>query len=102
LSHDPAIFVEMASFHTHLLSGAEKMTIVQVIPPDADGSLLADLGEEGLELLRTACCPLQGSRWLLQVTWRMPYYYLTRQTDKRQQFYTLRDHTSGKHRSCSA
>ena len=121
-----SIFVEMASFHTHLLSGAEKMTIVQVIPPDADGSLLADLGEEGLELLRTARSLLQRSRsaaaplrselmlgasialsayeqkrvqpaleyvfyrpvrWLLQVSWRMPYYYLIRQTDKRQQFY---------------
>ena len=49
-----SIFVEMASFHTHLLADPDDPTIVQVRVPDPDGSLLKDLGEPGLDLLRTA------------------------------------------------
>jgi hypothetical protein len=111
-----SIFVEMASFHTHLLADPDHPTIVQVTVPDPAGSLLKDLGEPGLDLLRTARGllnrvgtapgPLRSElmlgasialsayeqdrvqpslefvfyrpvRWLLQVTWRLPWYYLT-------------------------
>ena len=121
-----SIFVEMASFHTHLLTDPDDPTIVQVRAPDSDGSLLKDLGEPGLDLLRTARgllsqvgtapAPLRSElmlgasialsayeqdrvqpslefvfyrpvRWLLQVTWRLPWYYLTGTSRQRQRIY---------------
>jgi hypothetical protein len=121
-----SIFVEMASFHTQILSGADPVIICQVMPEDPNRSLLTNLGNDGLDLLRTvrdllrqarsASGPLRselilgasialsayeqkrvqraleyvfyrGPRWCLQVSWRMPYYYLRRMTDKRQDFY---------------
>ena len=120
-----SIFVEMASFHTQILSGADPMTIWQVEPADPERFLLKDL-DDGLDLLRTARDLLRqagsasgparselmlgasialsayeqkrvqpaleyvfyrGPRWCLQVSWRMPYYYLKGKTDKRQDFY---------------
>jgi hypothetical protein len=124
-----AIFVEMASFHTHILSGTDPVTILQVEPKDPDRTLLTDLGNDGLDLLRrgrellrqarSASGPLRselmlgasialsayeqgrvqpaleyvfyrGPRWCLQVSWRMPYYYLRKMTDKREDFYLAR------------
>ena len=121
-----SIFVEMASFHTHILADPDDPTIVQVRVPDPDGSLLKDLGEPGLDLLRTARrllsqvgtapAPLRSElmlganialsayeqarvqpslefvfyrpiRWLLQVTWRLPWYYLTGTSRQREQIY---------------
>ena len=121
-----SIFVEMASFHTHLLADPDDPTIVQVRVPDPDGSLLKDLGEPGLDLLRTARrllsqagtapAPLRSElmlgasialsayeqdrvqpslefvfyrpiRWLLQVTWRLPWYYLTGTSRRRERIY---------------
>jgi hypothetical protein len=121
-----SIFVEMASFHTHLLADPDHPTVVQVRVPDPDGSLLKDLGEPGLDLLRTARgllnqagtapAPLRSElmlgasialsayeqdrvqpalefvfyrpvRWLLQVTWRLPWYYLTGTSRQRQRIY---------------
>src|SRR5260370_20364321 len=49
-----SIFVEMASFHTQILSEADPMTIWQVEPADPRRFLLTDLGNDGLDLLRTA------------------------------------------------
>ena len=43
-----SIFVEMASFHTQILSGAEKVTVLHVDASDAGHCLLDDLGQEGL------------------------------------------------------
>jgi len=121
-----SIFVEMASFHSQILAGADPMMIWQVEPAYCERSLLMFLGDDGLELLRIArdlirqARSASGSdrselvlgasialsayeqkrvqpaleyvfyrapRWLFQVSWRMPYYYLTRKTDKRQGFY---------------
>ena len=121
-----SIFVEMASFHTHILADPDDPTIVQVTVPDPDGSLLKDLGEAGLDLLRTARsllnqigaapAPLRSElmlgasialsayeqdrvqpslefvfyrpvRWLLQVTWRLPWYYLTGTSRCRERIY---------------
>jgi hypothetical protein len=121
-----SIFVEMASFHTHILADPDDPTIVQVTVPDPAGSLLKDLGEPGLDLLRTARsllnqvgaapAPLRSElvlgasialsayeqdrvqpslefvfyrpvRWLLQVTWRLPWYYLTGTSRCREQIY---------------
>ena len=121
-----SIFVEMASFHTHILADPDDPTIVQVTVPDPDGSLLKDLGEAGLDLLRTARsllnqigaapAPVRSElmlgasialsayeqdrvqpslefvfyrpvRWLLQVTWRLPWYYLTGTSRCRERIY---------------
>jgi hypothetical protein len=121
-----SIFVEMASFHTQILSGADPMMIWQVEPADRKRSLLMPLGNDGLELLRIARDLIRQARsatgsdrselvlgasialsayeqkrvqpaleyvfyraprWFFQVSWRMPYYYLTGKTDKRQDFY---------------
>lgn len=118
-----SIFVEMASFHTNILADPDNPEVVQVTVPDPAGSLLEDLGEPGLDLLRTARgllrqvgtapAPLRGElvlgasialsayeqarvqpalefvfyrpvRWLLQVTWRVPGYYLTGASRKQQ------------------
>jgi hypothetical protein len=49
-----SIFAEMASFHTHILSGVEEPAIVKVTPLNDYPPLLEDLGDEGLALLRTA------------------------------------------------
>jgi hypothetical protein len=50
-----SIFVEMASFHTYFLSGPKDRDILQVHPPDIGGRpLLQDLGQTGLDRLRTA------------------------------------------------
>jgi hypothetical protein len=49
-----SIFVEMASLHTNILSGATEPAILQVSLPDRHRKLLQDLGEEGRHLLRTA------------------------------------------------
>jgi len=126
-----SIFVEMGSFHTQILSETDPITIWQVEPADPKRFLLADLGNDGRDLLRTArdllrqARPAAGParselmlgasialsayeqkrvqpaleyvfyrapRWGLQVFWRMPYYYLTRTTDKRQDFY-LKPHS---------
>ena len=121
-----SIFVEMASFHTHILADPDDPTIVQVRAPDPDGSLLKYLGEPGLDLLRTARgllsqagaapAPLRSElmlgasialsayeqdrvqpslefvfyrpvRWLMQVTWRLPRYYLTGTSRQREGIY---------------
>ena len=46
-----SIFVEMASFHTHFLSGTGTSTILQVTPSKLYPYLIAHLGEEGQDLL---------------------------------------------------
>src|SRR5215469_7142885 len=144
-----SIFVEMASFHTHFLSGTGTSTILQVTPSDlypyllahlgeegrdvlsARGrnlSLLADLGQEGQDLLRTAYSLLTSAtsasgqlrselilganialsayeqkrvqpalefvfyrpvRWALQVSWRMPYFFIIGKLWKRFNFYLM-------------
>jgi hypothetical protein len=144
-----SIFVEMASFHTHFLSGTGTSTILQVTPSglypyllahlgeegrdvlSGSGrnlSLLADLGQEGQDLLRTAYGLLTSAksasgqlrselilganialsayeqkrvqpalefvfhrpvRWTLQVSWRMPYFYIIRKPWKRFHFYLM-------------
>lgn len=123
------IFVEMASFHTALLSGKDEPTMLQVTELDSDRCLLKDLGQPGRDLLCTAyrllnrakstSGPLRGElilganialsayeqdrvqpaldyvfyrpiRWLLQVSWRMPYYYLTHRSRERFDIYKRR------------
>lgn len=74
-----SIFIEMASFHTCILSGAEEPTILRLILPEllvnlgqegqdllcADGyhSLLTNLGPGGQDLLRTAYNLLRSARF---------------------------------------
>lgn len=120
------IFVEMASFHTALLSGEDEPTMLQVTDLDSDRCLLEDLGQPGRDLLCTAyrllnkakstSGPLRGElilganialsayeqarvqpaldyvfyrpiRWLLQVSWKMPYYYLRHRSRERFKIY---------------
>jgi hypothetical protein len=123
-----SIFVEMASFHTQILDRADPVTILQAESPGPGRSLLAPLGDEGLDLLRTArdllrkaecasgsarselilgasialsayeqkrvqpaleyvfCRP---ARFCFQVVWKMPWLYLRRQTEKREDIYLV-------------
>jgi hypothetical protein len=48
------IFVEMATFHTNILKGLDKPVIIQVTSPGPGTDLLTDLGQDGVNLLRTA------------------------------------------------
>lgn len=122
-----SIFVEMASFHTNVLSGAAVPMILQVSPADFDTKpLLEDLGEEGRGLLRTAHKLLSNARsatgelrgelilganialsayeqnrvqpalelvfyrpvrFILRVSWRMPYYFIRGRTRDRFKIY---------------
>jgi len=124
-----SIFVEMASFHTNVLSGATEPAILQVTPPDRYSKLLDDLGDEGRQLLRTAHRLMSEAksatgqlrsnlilgtnialsayeqkrvqpalelvfyrpiRFILRVSWRLPYYYIWRCTWKRLRIYEER------------
>lgn len=145
-----SIFVEMASFHTQFLSGADTPAIIQVTESDlyphllqhlgseglgilkASGhnlSLLEDLKKEGQDLLRTAYNLLSEARnasgtrrselilganialsayeqkrvqpalefvfyrtvrYFMQVSWRLPYYYVRGTTYERFRYYLRR------------